>query len=80
MPGSPEYLLPALEDHLSVQLFIMQVAKAQMCRSINSDMAAQYLTFARMAMQNLRLARLSAVPEKHSSAAAQSTVVQHSAV
>ncbi len=57
IPGTDEYEVPVLEDHLSVQLFIMQIVQAHLGRFINSDLAAQYLTLARMAMQNLRLVR-----------------------
>lgn len=57
IPGNDEYVAPVLEDHQSVQLFIMQIWQAQIGRFINSDPAAQYLTLPRMAMQNLRLMR-----------------------
>ena len=57
IPGTDEYLVPVLEDHQSVQLFIMQISLAQVGRFINSDVAAQYLTLAKLAMQNLRLMR-----------------------
>ena len=58
MPGTPDFV-PLLEDHLSIQLFIMQVAKAQACRQIHSDTAASMLALARAAMTNLRLSRSS---------------------
>ena len=57
MPGAPDYIPPVLEDHLSVQLFIMQITKAQICSSISPVEASHLLNFARIAMQNLRLAR-----------------------
>jgi hypothetical protein len=57
MPGAPDYLVPVLEDHLSVQLFIMQIAKAQACRSINPEQAKFMLDIARTAMSNLRHTR-----------------------
>jgi len=60
MPGGPDYEVPVLEDHLSVQLFIMQIAKAQCCGSISPLQANSMLSFARIAMQNLRLLRASA--------------------
>ena len=55
LPGSPDYEIPALEDPLSIQLFIMQIAHAQACGSINREMSAQLLAISRTATANLRL-------------------------
>ena len=55
MPGAPDYEIPVLEDYLSIQLFIMQIAKAQNIRSIAPGEASVMLKLARTAMQNLRL-------------------------
>ncbi len=57
IPGTDEYVVPVLEDHHSVQLFIMQISLAQIGRFISSNVAGEYLKLARMAMQNLRLMR-----------------------
>ena len=57
IPGSPDYEVPVLEDYLSIQLFIMQIAKAQHCRSITPVEANGMLKLARAAMQNLRLTK-----------------------
>jgi hypothetical protein len=57
IPGSPEYVLPALEDHLSIQLFLMQIANGQTCGSITPLQANALLNLARAAMQNLKLQR-----------------------
>ena len=57
MPGSPDYEIPVLEDYLSIQLFIMQIAKAQNLQSIAPSDANIMLKLARTAMQNLRLSK-----------------------
>jgi hypothetical protein len=57
IPGSPDYIMPALEDHLSIQLFLMQIGHAQTCGSISRDTATSMLALAKAAMSNLRLAR-----------------------
>ena len=57
MPGAADYEPPVLEDALSVQLFITQITKAQLCGSISPFEAGNLLKLARAAMQNLRLAR-----------------------
>lgn len=58
MPGAPDYEVPVLEDSLSIQLFLMQIAKAQNCGSISPAQASGMLKLARAAMQNLRLSTL----------------------
>ena len=55
LPGSPDYELPALEDPLSIQLFIMQIALAQACGSIDLKTSAHLLAISRTATANLRL-------------------------
>lgn len=57
MPGNPDFM-PLLEDHLSIQLFIMQVAKAQSSGSITPHEASAMLALAKAAMSNLRLAKI----------------------
>ena len=57
IPGNPDYEMPMLEDHLSVQVFLMQIAHAQVCGSITPYQASQMMALARTAMTNLRLAR-----------------------
>ena len=60
MPGSPDYHIPVLDDPLAIQLFMVQIANAQACGSINDKTAEFLLKIARTATANLRLARLSA--------------------
>ena len=55
LPGSPDYEMPSLEDPLSIQIFIMQIAKAQACGSIDLETSSHLLAISRTATANLRL-------------------------
>jgi hypothetical protein len=59
LPGGPDYHPPLLDDPLAIQLFMMQIANAQACGSIDDRSAEFLLKIARTATANLRLARSS---------------------